>query len=293
VLEAIRELNYIPNSRARYLRRGRTETIGYYTSYGTVSIEQEFARILFDGLQAACGELNQDLLVFHATDRSPGEIARLLTSSKVDGVIHHPRHGDDELAETLRDGHKPLVRVGEPFPQVTSVVAEDWKGAARLARHLYTRGHRRVLFRMEPGNLISARRRHDGFREAAERLNMEVVTTVAQIGTDDLTEIELDYLTHFRDHGITAVACWRDESAAKVLVWCRAAGIHVPEDVAVVGFDGLTPGFCPTEFRLTTIVIDWQRIVEEAVFRLIDLIEKREVPDEICVPCSIYIGNTS
>ena len=294
VLEAIKELGYHPDSRARYLRNPRTQTIGFYSGYGTLDIEYEFARAIFEGLQSACDEFKQDLLIFHNMDNHPISFAAdKLTSSKVDGVICHPREGDFELSSALSKIHKPIVRIAETFPNIPAVVADDWNGGRRIARHLYDRGHRRVVFRKETYGITSAQRRYDGFCDAAARLGMSVLSTTASSRDDDLTSEEQNLLSNFRMEGITAFACWRDWSATKVLVFCRERGIQVPNDIAVVGFDGMTPDFCPIDMRLTTLVIDWQQIAEIAVERLFDLIEHREVPAETIHAGSLYVGNTT
>jgi len=294
VLEAINELGYHPDSRAQYLRNPRTKTIGFYSGNGTLDFDFEFARAIFEGLQTACEEFDQDLLIFHLMDNhTVPYIADKVTSSKVDGIVYHPRDGDTQLSDILSKGHKPIVRIGEPFPNIPTVVADDLNGGKRIARHLYSRGHRRVVFRRQRHSIISAQRRYEGFCEAAARLGMSVVATTAAHIDDELTGEELELLKNFRSEGITAFVCWRDWSASKVLLYCEENHIQVPSDIAVVGFDGLTPDFCPSTMRLTTLVIEWDRIAEMAVKKLFDLIEQREVPDETIHPCSLYIGNTT
>jgi len=296
VLEAIQALGYRPDSRAQFLHSGRTSTIGFYSGNGTLRLEIEFARALLDGLQSACEEMNIDLLIFHNVEHhSPQEIAAMLANSKVDGIVHHPSERDAPLSHLLSSlsKSKPMVRIGEPYPGIPAVLAEDQEGGRRMARHLFDRGHRRVLFRREPFFIESARRRYAGFCQAAERLGMSVVATAAEDISDDLTTEEQRLLRNFRAEGITAVASWRDWSAAKVLLFCEHSSINVPKDIAVVGFDGMTPEFCPDTIRLTTLVIEWQRIAGFAVERLFDLIENRPVPEEVIHPCSLYIGNTT
>jgi LacI family transcriptional regulator len=294
VLEAIEELGYHPDTRARYLRNPRTQTIGFYSGHGTLEIEVEFGRAILEGLQSACEDYDHDLLVFHNLDKlSIPQRVDKLTSSKVDGIMYHPRPGDAEVARLLAASGKPIVQISDPFPGIPAVVAEDRDGGRRIARHLHSRGHRRVVFRRAMGCIQSEKRRYEGFCDAAARLGMSVVTTAASSFDDEITGEERDLLMGFRHEGVTAVVCWRDWSAAKVLVFCREHDIRVPSDIAVAGFDGMTPDFCPDGVRLTTLVIEWPRIAEIAVERLFDLIEGREAPDETIHPCSLYIGSTT
>jgi DNA-binding LacI/PurR family transcriptional regulator len=293
VLDAISELNYHPDTRASFLRTNRTYTIGLYYVYGLLYLDHEFGLAIFDGLQAACGELNQDILVFHPIKRGAEEISLVLSSAKVDGIIYYPGAHIAEFNETLHNINKPIVRIGEPHPQSPSVVADDYNGAARLAQHLYLRGHRKVLFRREKLPLISAQRRFDGFCDAAKRLDMQVISMRAASIRDAMTEEEELLLLRFRAEGITAVTCWRDGSAAELLNFCKQHNINVPEDLAIAGFDGLRSPNCPPEMQLTTLVIDWHLIAEKSVKMLIDIIEGRKVPEEQIVTGSLYIGNTT
>ena len=295
VLAAVEELGYHPDSRARSLRNQRTNTIGFFIAYNWLSVEgSAFARSIYEGLQAGCSSARQDLLFIHGMNLgSDKEIVRELNNAKVDGVVYLPNIGERGLSETLLCIQKPMIRIGEPHSGMPTIVTEDHYGGQRLARHLYLRGHRRVLFRMPPYSLTTAERRRDGFAETAEELGMTVVTTLTESLCDELSSEERQLLNSIRSERITAAACWRDESAAQLLVFCRESGIHVPDDLAVVGFDGLTPSFCPPDLRLTTVVIDWQRITETAVATLIDIIEGKAAPDEVVQPCSIYLGNTT
>jgi DNA-binding LacI/PurR family transcriptional regulator len=293
VLKAIEELGYRPDMRARSLRRQRNDTIGYYSGYGTVWLWDEFARVIFDGLQEATAEYNQDLLIYHALDREPALAAAMrIMSTKIDGLVYLPKPDDTELSRLLAQTNKPVVRIGEPYPGIPAVVAGDVDGGKRLARHLYLRGHRRVVFRNEPGNRVSSRRREYGFREAAEQLGMDVTVTIAA-DADYLTDIEKDMILNRKSEGITAVACWHDLSAAQVVLFCRENRIQIPDDLAVTGFDGLFPPVCPPDVRITTIVVDWEYVAYKAVSQLIELVEKREIPQETIVRCSFLNGNTT
>lgn len=292
VLKAIEELGYRPDIRARSLRRQRNDTIGYYTGYGVIWLIDMFARVIFDGLQIASSVYNQDLLIYHTLDNeSVQDIARRLSNTKIDGFVYLPLPDDHGLSQLLLNINKPVVRIGEPYPGIPSVLADDFDGAKRIARHLYMRGHRRVIFRNQAQGHISAQRREKGFKEAAGELGVDVVVTTSQ--HDLLTEHEKHLILNRKNEGITAVACWHDESAASVIHYCRENRIQIPDDLAITGFDGLTPGSCPDDVKLTTMVVDWENLSFKAVSLLIDIIEKREIPEETIIPGSFLYGNTT
>ena len=293
VLEAIEALGYRPDERARSLRTKQSGTIGFYSGFG-IWLDDDFARSIFNGCQSCCEIHEKDILMLRPMDNlSPAEVMRALEHATIDGIVYHPPEGDQELATELRGFHKPGVRIGEAFPGLISVVAEDRSGAERMARYLYEIGHRSVIFRADSLVRVSTARRREAFCRTAEELGMTVRITYALDRADHVTPQEEELIREHRAHGVTAVVCWRDWSAAQALLFCRNQGIAVPGDLAIAGFDGLAPRILPAGTEITTIVIDWERIAFLAVQRLIEMLAKEDIPEETIVPCPLRIGNTT
>lgn len=135
----------------------------------------------------------------------------------------------------------PLVALdptGEPLHDVPSVGAANWSGGLSATRHLLDLGHRRIAMVGGPTGYLSARARLDGFRAAMDAAAAPVDPRLVRQGRFYFE----DGLQHGRDLlGLadppTAVFCANDLLAFGVYEAARVAGLRVPEDLSVVGFD--------------------------------------------------------
>src|SRR5690606_8465258 len=90
----------------------------------------------------------------------------------------------------------------------------------------------------------------------------------------------------------TAVCCWNDMTAYNIWRECQQHGIRVPEDLAIVGFDGFFCRKCLAP-RLTTIGVPWGEIAETASQLLVEQIQGKSVPPETVLPVDLIMGNTT
>jgi LacI family transcriptional regulator len=90
----------------------------------------------------------------------------------------------------------------------------------------------------------------------------------------------------------TAIVCWNDMAAYDTLAHCRRRGVHVPDELAVVGFDGIqTP--LQSVWQLTTVRAPWTQVACIAVDLLVDQMEERSVARETMVPVEFVAGDTT
>jgi len=307
VANAIETLGYRPDYVARSLRRGRTDTIGFYYGYrGLMPFSDDFTRRVFIGLQDELTNLNQDLLIYNVPEspRLHEEIVRDVTMSKVDGVVFLPEEGDEEIARLFSESYQNFVTIVETMPGIPSITAQDADGSIRLAQHLYERGHRHVMYRTSRLRLTSARRRFDAFSSTARELGMQITPTTTNLLKDDLSDAEVETIREARTLGITAIVAWHDLSALKAAIYCRSIGIDIPGDMAVAGFDRLSHTINPKGLELTTIVADWQEIARRGVDYIVkgkdmvrledgDLVRDNNGVPHIQVHSPLFLGNTT
>jgi DNA-binding LacI/PurR family transcriptional regulator len=308
VMKAIKELGYQPDTVARSLRRRRSDTVGFYNGYrGMMLLEEDFPRSIFTGLQDESTELAQDLLIFNVPEepRSPAEVVRELSTSKVDGVVFLPQEGDEELARLLGESHQNVVAIGEALPGLPAITAQDALGSRKIAEYLYSLGHRHVMYRRARVKLMSARRRYEAFIQAAREIGIDVTETETMRALDELDDREQEIVRNHKQREITAIVAWHDYSAVKVVLFCRENGIDVPGDLAVVGFDQLPPLLCPPEVDLTTIAVDWTEVAKRGVEYVVrgreyaarmedgDEVLDDEGTFEIRLRSELHIGNTT
>jgi LacI family transcriptional regulator/LacI family purine nucleotide synthesis repressor len=292
ILQIAAELDYRPNAIARSLRRKSTSIIGFYCGHGLATSQNFFLSDVIGGLQEACDEQRRDLLLHGAFHRrSVDDIFDELMNRTIDGLILIA-FSDDPLVDRLRTSSLPVVALADPVPGIPSVVVDDRNGSRLIARHLASRGHKRILYRSSTENLLSVERRHSTFIEEATALGMQVVGTYPNAWMAPLSAEELACLALSSGERPTAAVCWSDTSAHGLMQDCRQRGIRVPDDLAVVGFDGIEPPMEPAQ-RLTTVRAPWKEAACQAVSALVSRIEGKEIPSEITLPVEFIVGDTA
>ncbi|GGZ39753.1 LacI family DNA-binding transcriptional regulator [Streptomyces bluensis] len=161
------------------------------------------------------------------------------------GVISVFSGPSDEQAEQLRARGIPFALVdptGYPDHNVPSVSASNWSGGLSATRHLLELGHRRIAVITGPEHALAGRARLDGYRTALDMAGIAIDPTLVRVGDFQI----LDGLKHTRDllrlpEPPTAVFAGNDGQALGVYRAAVEAGVRVPEDLSVVGFDDLFP----------------------------------------------------
>jgi DNA-binding LacI/PurR family transcriptional regulator len=233
-------LNYYPNSHARALVSGRSHLLGLIVS----DITNPFFPELVHSFEALATQRGYDLILTstgYQTARMTGCVRRML-ERKVDGVAMMTSEMDLGLIKDLARRGVPLVfmDVGHVGPRMSHVLIDYAHGIRQAVDHLVQLGHTRVAFITGPLNLHSARTRRqaflDGLRAHAIKPDPKLVregTHTAEGGQQAMAAI----LKSARRP--TAVACSNDWTAIGALHAIDAAGLRVPEDVSVVGFDDI------------------------------------------------------
>ncbi len=291
IVAAARDLHYQPNALARSLRRRQTNIIGLYMG-GFIDTRNLFLSEILSGLQEGCEQNRRDFLM-HGTFRgdSTEDIYAELVNGKVDGLVLHVKL-HDPLLPRLATCHMPIVAIVDPVPGVPSVTVDDDTGARLQARYLASKGHRRVLYGACPFPLASSIRRQEAFCDEASKLGMQASVAVAR--RDDLipSPVEHQYLNLPAGERPTAVVAWCDRFAYLFTEHVRNHGVNVPNDLAVIGFDGST-SVIPAAYRLTTVAAPWREVARTAVSLLISQNEGNTLPGETMLPVELVVGDTA
>jgi DNA-binding LacI/PurR family transcriptional regulator len=234
VMEAIKELDYRPNAAARSLASGKTGIIGIIVT----TLQDSF----FD---AVVKELNEVLAMhgyFSAISISTGiesdDSHYLIQEDRVDGLILlSPIEEDNYIVEMKRRGI-PYVLIDNQKPEndTYSITIDNFKGGYMATRHLLALGHTSIAHLCGQEMFRSTRERRAGFLQALEEKDL----TPFEIVHGEF-EIEMGYDTCKRwlNEGQlpTAVFAGDDNIALGVINALMEAGIRVPEQVAVIGYD--------------------------------------------------------
>ena len=292
VLEVIESLGYVPDAAAQSMARQRKEVIGLVTieSRGPeTEIEQEgllFIEEVLRGVELALSPVEWSVLIAVLRDADrPGAYRRMQKiSAKVDGMlIAEGIVGSEQLA--LLAARVPIVLVaGSPDePNADVVDADNQVGTAALTRHLVEQhGKTRLFYVAGPQEAPDARERRRVFAEAlagqpgATLAGSFQGRFAAVSGQQAMREI----LARPRRDLPDAIVCANDQMAIGAMRELQAAGIRVPDDIAVTGFDDVHLGALLTP-PLTTVRQPMRLLGERACSRLLKRIADPALPRRV------------
>jgi LacI family transcriptional regulator len=276
---AIARLNYVPDTAARSLAGARTFTIGLIfdnpSPNYTVKVQS--------GVYRACVEHQYHLRIDEIdTTRSDNELEALLDAmlrnNRCDGFILTPPLTEISLIRDFLDRRSiRYVRIA-PDPGVMhgpGVVIDDRAAAALVAQHFWALGHRRFGFVAGPPGHGASRRRREGFLQALVELGGTEPVAEAYGGFSFEGGLAAGDELVRHPQRPTAIFASNDDSAAGTMVACLRAGLNVPRDVSVCGFDDSWVAKSVWPY-LTTIY----QPIEEMGYTAAQLLLDRNPPDK-------------
>ena len=239
---AIHELGYRPNPYARSLSRGRSDTIGLVIP----DIANPYFALLASAVERAAGPHGLAVVLCVTLNQSEREHEYLqrLGRNHLDGLIFLTNHAADEaLAKAINEASRRVVILDEDVKKARGpkIFGDNEQGGYLAGRHLLEAGHRRLAFIGGPEHLMSTQARLAGFRRA--------------LGEAPSAELTAHYFGDYsvengrRSAGallrageeITAVFATSDEIAIGALEVFAARNVRIPDDLSVIGFDGIAP----------------------------------------------------
>ncbi|HVY21057.1 MAG TPA: LacI family DNA-binding transcriptional regulator [Bauldia sp.] len=290
VLKAARKLGYQPNVHARSLMTRRTELIGLICSNFDNPVFMEVfdlftRRLQMQGLRP---------LIANLSSGQADDTLDTLLQYSVDGVIVATSNLPADFAQRCRRANLPVVYAfGRPkAPGAANIISSDFLQAGRLAGDLLQeRGYRKIAFIGGPTTTVSTGDRLAGLTASLEANGLEPHTTV--YGNAYTHEAGLSLMRQLiRTGGMDAVFCGDDVVALGALDACREAGIRVPGDIGIIGFNDIAMAGW-SAYQLTTIREPIADIIGTAIDRVIELINQpQKKPKTVLFDCSAVIRNT-
>lgn len=277
VLRASRALGYLPNPAARSLLGKRTGGLGVLLPY----VSGEFFAELLDGLDAAAQE-RERFLVVSTSHRHPHEFSAAIRAmdKRVDGLVIMAPELDRRDLEPIIGASCPTSLINTYVEDVAADVFnfDNYGGAYALTQHLLRAGHRRIaLIHGAPG-AGDARERARGYRAAMD--DAGVRDTAALEFEGDYTPAAGFAATEAilaMDPRPTAIVAANDYCAAGALSALAGAGVGVPTEMAVTGFDDV-PSARYTVPPLTTVRAPIRDLGYRSIKRLVERLAGRADP---------------
>jgi LacI family transcriptional regulator len=265
VLEAARKLNYHPDASGRKLVSGKSSTVGLVLQQSADQIIADaFLLHVMMGIEQSVSQSGFHVLLKPNDPTHPQGYTQLVSENLVDGIIvSGPRQDDEDLKRFYESGF-PVVLMGQlnentlPFVDVNAV-----EGAAAATRHLIQLGHRRIaLITNASLQYTSAQQRRQGYIQALNEAGIPAEEALMREGAyTSESGFEAMQLILALPVLPTAVFVASDVVALGAMQAIRNAGMRIPEDMAVVGFDDIpmAPYFDPplTTIRLPAFQLGW------------------------------------
>ncbi|MBR0688265.1 LacI family DNA-binding transcriptional regulator [Bradyrhizobium manausense] len=297
VLAAVRETGYTPNISARNLRVRKTMVV----LVAVPDIANPFFAEVLEGIDDTLSAAGYGLIIANLAG-SPEKEARyvdLVCAGQVDGVLLLCGHVMRSPNRDLRDARVPLVAAceyisGESFPQVT---IDNIGTASEAVRHLVELGHRSIAYLSGPKSNILEQQRFAGYRQALQGTGIAVDEGLILRGDFtfrtgvDAGRALLGLKPAARP---TALFAANDEMAIGLIKTVHAAGLQVPKDLSVVGFDGIAySNYC--EPTLTTVVQPRRDLGATAAAELIALMTTGRAPirKETQLPAKLILRDST
>jgi DNA-binding LacI/PurR family transcriptional regulator len=290
VEQAITELGYRRNTAARSLVTRRSQTIGVLGS----ELAQYGPSHTLLGVQQAAREAGYFVSVAGLREVTPETIKDAMAhfmDQGVDGiVVTVPHPGTFEVLKDIT-AQVPLVAVGSVGDEHLSGATVDQRGGARLAvQHLLELGHKHIGHLSGPADWIDAVARTDGWRDALREAGLEPAALI-----EGDWSAECGYLEGLKiaaDRSMTALFVANDQMALGVLRAFHEAGVRVPADISVVGFDDQPEAayFIPP---LTTVAQDFEELGQRCIGLLLDRLETGTTGTPVTVKPRLVVRATT
>lgn len=303
VMKAIKELNYFPNVSAQILAGKKSRTIGLFmVSSGEVSVDVLTNMMIVNVIENA-SEYDYYVLTYIIRDSSDEEtiknVKEIFYQRRIDGGIFiGTAHYEPFVEELIQEGFMIGVFDQEHPEQTTGnrIVANfnNESGMKQAIAYLVGLGHRDIGTINGDIRRLSGARKYEGFLQSMELNHLDVNNKwiLPADFTEDAGYAAMKQFLEAQEPLPTAFVAANDSIAFGAVRAIREHGLHVPNDISIIGFDDhvLSEKHSPP---LTTVKVDFKRLFKDLISVLIAKIEKpSEDIREISVDCSLIIRDS-
>lgn len=276
VQKIMRENNYIPNSVARSLTTNESRSIGIIFNYAhEEGLHNMFFQEVVFGMERTLGKAGYDYVYFSDQkwhDSFEYDYLGKCKNRLVDGAILLGIHQDENMYRLL-DSSIPVVLIDLDIANESTsyVMCDHQRGARQAVEYLYRLGHRRIGV-IGPQTLKPALARLEGYKKALQDYNLPFVERWAvEASFDEVSGYQAMKKILNEPERPTALFCQSDVLAIGAMRAIQEAGLSVPDDFSIIGFDNIeickyiTPS-------LTTISQNTYQLGEKAVELLLNMV---------------------
>lgn len=294
IMRAAADLGYVSNPIARSLATGRTKVLGLMLPYSDAFVDQNpFCNEVMTGIMRAAVHRHYNLMLYTATSCSQRDRTAMLVNSRIEGLLLVMPPEDSPVFFRCKRRGIPFVSILQnPTADFWTVNADDYTGGRLAAEHLISLGHRRIAHLVGSTGVMTTSPRRRGFCDALGDAGVKVYQELlVPAGFDwrmGMTATERLLNRPSKDLP-TAIFAANDLCAEGAIRAIRAAGLSVPDDIAVVGYDD-TWFATLTQPPLTTVHMPIAEMGELAAGMLIARLEgETDLEPQPILPVSLTI----
>jgi LacI family transcriptional regulator len=276
VLEAAGRLGYVANLQARSLAGGRSNIIGLVVP----ALDNGYIVEITRGIDEEIARANYELMLYttHRHRSKESLYVNTIANGLSDGVLLMIPLIQTDYLHALRERNFPYVMIDQTDNDNLSNVVDstNWQGAYEATDYLIKQGHRKIAHILGLEVLSSARERLDGYKSA---LNAhQIPYNKAYVVEGDFTHPKgytmMQQLLQLDDRP-TAVFAANDLSAFGAMQAIRDAGLRIPDDISIIGFDDI-PEAAMMSPKLTSVRQPLEQMGREAARLLLEVIDSAE-----------------
>jgi LacI family transcriptional regulator len=255
VTRAIADLNYVPNRAARSLASRRTQVIALVVPESTAKVFADpFFASIVQGVALSLADTEYTLNMVISSETNPDKTRRYLMGGNVDGALVVSHHSGDHSYAQL-GASLPIVFGGRPVSDSAResyfVDVDNVAGSAGAAAHLIERGRRHIALITGPQDMPAGLDRYTGWKNTLDAHGLD--TSLVEYGDfSPRSGMEAMRRLLARGRPIDALFAANDQMAAGAYSVIHEAGLSIPGDIAVVGFDDDNFGLTATP-PMTTV----------------------------------------
>ena len=296
ILRAADEMGYMTNASARALKTNRTYNIGVvFVDPMHGGLAHEFFSTVLDGIRMEAESGGYDITFINCNlgQRSTGYLQHCLYRG-VDGVVVASADFTDPMIVELVQSQLPVVTIDHMFNNRISVMSDNFKGMDALVRYVISRGHRKIALIHGEKTSVTANRL-TGFHRACEELDIHIPEKWIREGVfhDPASCYTITKEILSAGERPTCIFFPDDYSYIGGYNAIQEAGLRIPEDISVVGYDGI-----PLSRIVSPVLTTWRQntggLGRTATRALIDLIEhpKTAILDRVIVEGTLQEGGS-
>ncbi len=275
VEEVISRFNYYPNAQARSLASGRSTTLGLVVS----DLANPFFPELVKAIEATAYEHGYDVLLANTSydaARTLNYVHRFI-ERRLAGVVLMTSELDARLIDELACKAVPVVflDLGSAGAHMSNIIVDYERGIEDAIKHLHQLGHQRIAFIGGPHKLRSAQKRLQAFHDSLARHLPHVAPHIYEGDFQFAGGEKAANQMLATNPKPTAVVVANDMMALGVMRACHIAGVRVPEDLSIIGYDDIAFAAF-TEPGLTTVCLPRAELGRQAVTALMATINHPE-----------------